>query len=199
MGVAFVLLLPFYGRLEDDGHLWWLWTCVAGFGLGLVGWDHSRGAASAARAQGLTETCQWSLDTGVIERGLYYTATTLDGFIADEHDSLAWLFVQDIDQEALGGYNGFITGVGAMVMGSTTYMWLRDHLQQTGEAWSYDIPCWVFTHRELEVLGEDIRFVSGAVEDHHAEIAESAGDRDIWVVGGGDLAGQFADLVGSTR
>ncbi|WP_231388751.1 DUF2530 domain-containing protein [Marmoricola sp. URHB0036] len=40
--IAFVLLLPFYGRLEDDGHLWWLWTCVAGFGLGLVGWDHCR-------------------------------------------------------------------------------------------------------------------------------------------------------------
>ena len=40
--VAFVLLLPFYGRLEEDGHLWWLWTCVAGFGLGLVGWDHCR-------------------------------------------------------------------------------------------------------------------------------------------------------------
>jgi hypothetical protein len=40
--VVLVLLLPFYGRLEDDGHLWWLWTCVAGFGLGLVGWDHCR-------------------------------------------------------------------------------------------------------------------------------------------------------------
>ena len=42
LGLAFVLLLPFYGRLKDDGHLWWLWTCVAGFGLGLVGWDHCR-------------------------------------------------------------------------------------------------------------------------------------------------------------
>ncbi len=40
--VAFVLLLPFYDRLEADGHVWWLWTCVAGFGLGLVGWDHTR-------------------------------------------------------------------------------------------------------------------------------------------------------------
>jgi hypothetical protein len=40
--VALVLLLPFYSRLQADGHLWWLWTCVAGFGLGLVGWDHCR-------------------------------------------------------------------------------------------------------------------------------------------------------------
>ncbi len=53
--VAFVLLLPFYGRLEDDGHLWWLWTCVAGFGLGLVGLGpHPAAPQAAARARGLT-------------------------------------------------------------------------------------------------------------------------------------------------
>ena len=37
--VAFVMLIPFSGRLQEDGHLWWLWTCGVGFGLGLVGWD----------------------------------------------------------------------------------------------------------------------------------------------------------------
>ena len=41
-GLAFLMLLPFYGRLQDDDHLWWLWTCAAGFGLGLVGWDYCR-------------------------------------------------------------------------------------------------------------------------------------------------------------
>ncbi len=40
--VAFVLLLPFYSRLDEADKLWWLWTCLAGFGLGLVGWDHVR-------------------------------------------------------------------------------------------------------------------------------------------------------------
>lgn len=40
--LAFLLLLPFYGRLSADGHLWWLWTCAAGFGLGTLGWDHCR-------------------------------------------------------------------------------------------------------------------------------------------------------------
>jgi Protein of unknown function (DUF2530) len=40
--VAFVLLLPFYGRLSDDDHTWWLWTCLAGFGLGVIGWDYCR-------------------------------------------------------------------------------------------------------------------------------------------------------------
>ena len=79
----------------------------------------------------------------------YYTATTLDGYIADEHDSLEWLFTQDIDQEGPGGYEPFIGGIGAMAMGATTYEWVRAHLARSGESWPYDIPCWVFTHREL--------------------------------------------------
>jgi len=40
--VAFVALLPFYGRLQDAGRGWWLWTCLAGFGLGLFGLEYCR-------------------------------------------------------------------------------------------------------------------------------------------------------------
>ena len=126
-------------------------------------------------------------------RSVYYTATTLDGYIADENDSLAWLFEQETDEGGPAGYAEFIAGIGAMVMGATTYVWVSEHMQRTGEPWAYDIPCWGFTHRELEPLDEAVRFVSGGVREHHAAIAESAGERDIWVVGGGDLAGQFAD------
>jgi hypothetical protein len=38
--VGFVLLLPF--ALADTDRLWWLWTCLAGFGLGVIGWDYCR-------------------------------------------------------------------------------------------------------------------------------------------------------------
>ena len=69
---------------------------------------------------------------------VYYTATTLDGFLADENDSLDWLFVQDIDEEGAMNYTEFIANVGAMVMGRTTYEWVRDHLADTGESWGYD-------------------------------------------------------------
>lgn len=51
--LGFLLLLPFWGRLRADGHLWWLWTCAAGFGLGLIGWDHCRRRRNARRAAGL--------------------------------------------------------------------------------------------------------------------------------------------------
>ena len=124
---------------------------------------------------------------------VFYTATTLDGYIADEHDSLAWLFEQDIEETGPGAYAEFIAGIGAVVMGATTYEWLGEHLSSTGEAWPYDMPSWVFTHRDLPLLGGDVRLVSGDVREHHAAMLASAGGRDLWVVGGGDLAGQFAD------
>lgn len=40
--LTFVLLLPFYDRLESAGKTWWLWTCLAGFGLGVIGWAYCR-------------------------------------------------------------------------------------------------------------------------------------------------------------
>lgn len=40
--VAFIGLIPFYGRLEATDREWWLWTCLAGFGLGVIGWDFCR-------------------------------------------------------------------------------------------------------------------------------------------------------------
>jgi dihydrofolate reductase len=43
------------------------------------------------------------------------------------------------------------------------------------------------------VPGADIRFLSGGVVEHWDTIAAAAGGRGVWVVGGGDLAGQFAD------
>lgn len=125
----------------------------------------------------------------------YYTATTLDGFIADEKDSLAWLFVQDQDEspDAPGSYERFIAGIGALVMGATTYAWIGDHLRTTGEPWAYDVPCFVFTHRTFEPLADDVTFVAGEPAEHRAALEAAAGEKDVWVVGGGALAADFAD------
>ena len=35
--VALVVTLLMREQLSDDGHEWWIWTCVAGLLLGLVG------------------------------------------------------------------------------------------------------------------------------------------------------------------
>ncbi|WP_148613858.1 dihydrofolate reductase family protein [Nocardioides rubriscoriae] len=121
----------------------------------------------------------------------YYTAASLDGFLADEHDSLAWLFVQEQDDPA--HHDTFMTGIGATVMGATTYGWLVDHLADTGEPWPYEIPCFVFTHRTWEPLAESVRFVSGTPGGHRSAIEVAAAGRDVWVVGGGGLAADLAD------
>ena len=83
-------------------------------------------------------------------------------------------------------------------MGSSTYEWVLDH-EFSGKApsewkWPYDLPCWVFSSRDLQVVpGADLRFVRGEVAPVHAEMTEAAGGKNVWIVGGGDLVGQFAD------
>ncbi|HIY66600.1 MAG TPA: dihydrofolate reductase family protein [Candidatus Agrococcus pullicola] len=124
----------------------------------------------------------------------YYTATTLDGFIADADDSLEWLLRQPIDQSGPFSFEHFIKGIGAIVMGSTTYRWVRKHLVHAGEPWPYSMPCWVMSSGEQEpVDGGDIRFANGDVRPVYERMTRAAGDKGLWVVGGGDLAGQFAD------
>lgn len=128
---------------------------------------------------------------------VYVTATTLDGFIADEHDSLDWLFVQEIDEHGPMNHADFMAGVGSLVMGATTYAWVLAHLRAGGGEWEYRQPCWVLTHRDPAELGvpdrADVRFASGDVRPVHNELLAAAGGADVWVVGGGDLAGQLAD------
>jgi hypothetical protein len=50
-GVIAIALLPFLGTLDDDGRTWWLWTAVAGFGLGLIGIEYCRRRRNALRMQ----------------------------------------------------------------------------------------------------------------------------------------------------
>jgi dihydrofolate reductase len=130
-----------------------------------------------------------------VARTSFFTATTLDGFIADEDDSLSWLFKQEQrETDAPLAYDAFIADIGAIAMGRTTYDWLVDHLAERSEPWPYDMPAWVFSHREAEPHpGADLRFASGDVAAVHPEMVAAAAGKDLWVVGGGDLVGQFAD------
>lgn len=137
---------------------------------------------------------------------VYNTATTVDGFIADPDNSLEWLFQvpgglpEEPGQEGeavetpLDEIAEFFQGVGAICMGSTTYEWILnfENVLEQPEKWEYEQPTWVFTSRDLPAVpGADIRFVSGDVAPVHAEMTAAAGDKDLWIMGGGDLVGQF--------
>jgi dihydrofolate reductase len=133
-----------------------------------------------------------------VGRIVFDTATTLNGYIADEADSLEWLFA--VDGGGMPEDHLVPTEATVLVEGSTTYQWVLDHedLLEHPEKWPElfhgDRPSFVFTTRELPApAGADVRFVSGPVADALPEIRAAAGDGDIWVVGGGDLAGQFLD------
>jgi dihydrofolate reductase len=129
----------------------------------------------------------------------YYTATSLDGYIADENHSLDWLFEVDRGETGEHSFAAFFAEVGAMAMGATTYEWVVDHerlLDDPGKWHGYygDTPCWVFTHGALPAIpGADISFVQGDVRPVHEEMTRAAACKNIWLVGGGDLVGQFAD------
>lgn len=128
----------------------------------------------------------------------YYTATSIDGFIADENNSLEWLFGVDSDgtEERFGA---FFANVGAFAMGATTYEWILAHegpldSPQKWSEWYADTPAWVFTHRDLpSVPGANLTFVRGDVRPVHEAMVSAAKGRNVWLVGGGDLVGAFAD------
>ena len=130
-------------------------------------------------------------------RVIFNTATTLNGYLADEDDSLSWLFAVEGAGDAEHAFSGFLAGIGVLVMGSTTYEWLVEHedLEAHPGRWPYPaLPAFVLSTRELpRIAGADVRFRRGDVADLWAEIDRSAGERAVWLVGGGDLVGQFDD------
>ncbi|MFI5494254.1 dihydrofolate reductase family protein [Actinoplanes sp. NPDC051859] len=130
----------------------------------------------------------------------YYTATSIDGFIADQHHSLDWLFeVGDDHGDGDNPFGAFFADVGAFAMGATTYEWVLEHdalLEQPVKWAEYygDTPAWVFTHRELpRIPGASLTFVQGDVRPVHEAMTAAAQGKNLWIVGGGELAGAFAD------
>lgn len=130
-----------------------------------------------------------------ISRTQFYGASTLDGFLSTNEDSIDWLLQFG---DVTSSYAGFIARVGAIAMGASTYEWLiKNHVRPHSperQPWPYAQPTWVFTHRSLpRIQGANIQFVEGDVRPVHAAMLNRAVDKNIWIVGGGDLIGQFWD------
>ena len=121
---------------------------------------------------------------------VYYVAQSLDGFVADRDDALDWL-LQFGFETFQQHYDEFFAGVGAIIMGASTYRWLA----AAGEAWPYPgLPCWVLTHGTLPPMGGAEGVITATDVPAVARAARAAaGDRSVWVVGGGQTAAQFAE------
>lgn len=121
----------------------------------------------------------------------YLVASSLDGYIATEDHDLSWLLSMPGGDDAANPYTEFIKDVGAVAMGASTYEWILRH---DDGPWPYEQPSWVFTHRDLPRReGGDLRLTDAPVTDVHAEMRAAAGGKNIWLVGGGELVGQFLD------
>ncbi|CAN5601459.1 dihydrofolate reductase family protein [soil metagenome] len=131
-------------------------------------------------------------------RTVYYAACTLDGYIAEPAEKLSWLTGFDgagyAGEDGAGlpmrdAYPEFFASIGSIVMGSKTYEFML------GNEWPYgDLPVWVYTSRELPPIEDGrVEFLRGDVRERHPEMLEAAGDRDLWVLGGGELASQYSD------
>jgi dihydrofolate reductase len=127
----------------------------------------------------------------------YYTATSIDGFIADEQNSLEWLF--DVDGGDENPFGGFFSGIGAFAMGANTYEWVLENDNVLAEPRNWhdlygDVPCWVFANRELALVPDaNVFMVSGDVRRVHEAMMVAARGKNVWLAGGGNLVGQFVD------
>jgi dihydrofolate reductase len=137
-----------------------------------------------------------------VTRVQYYCAASLDGYIAEADDTIEWLTGYDGDYQGEGvepiegSYGSFYEEVGALVSGSVTYEFVLGQLNR-GIDWPYKgKPCWVLSSRELPIPegeGIDVRIVNAPASELYDEMVASAGAGHLWVVGGGNVASQFAD------
>lgn len=136
-------------------------------------------------------------------RYVFNTAASLDGYLADTAHSLGWLFAVDGSEldspEQADPWAAFMARVGVAVHGSATYEWVlrESNALEQPDQWpqaSGGKPVYVFSTRDLPVpAGADVRVVRGSVAEHLADIERTAAGSDVWIVGGGDLVGQFDD------
>lgn len=137
-----------------------------------------------------------------MSKAQYYCATSLDGYIAETDGTIEWLrqyrgsFEGQRAEPMEGAYARYYEGVGALVMGSATYEFILRELA-AGMEWPYKgKPSWILTSRDLPTPdgeGVDVRIVNAKLPELYPELIRAAGGRNLWVVGGGNVASQFAD------
>lgn len=122
-----------------------------------------------------------------------HMAASLDGFIARRDGRVDWLDTSDrfeggetLTPDAIAAFLGTID---CYVMGSRTYETALN-FEAKGFGWSYgDKPTFVLTRRTLPKIRETVEFHAGDLERLVNERLKPA-FRSIWVVGGGEVAGE---------
>lgn len=116
-----------------------------------------------------------------------YIATSLDGYIATEDDSLEWLF--EIEGEGDAGYAEFMETIDTVIMGRRTYDWVME--AEDGKFPYPGLASYVFTSAAIE---EDpvVKFTNQDIATFAKDLKAQPG-KDIWVIGGSNLLHGFLE------
>lgn len=112
---------------------------------------------------------------------ILYIATSLDGYIATEDDSLEWLF--KIEGKGDNGYSEFYKTVDTILIGRRTYDWVID--KEKGEFPYKNKKCYVFS-KSISGKNENVEFINCDIVEFTNKLKEETGG-NIWIVGGGNL------------
>ena len=118
-----------------------------------------------------------------------YIATSLDGFIAREDESIDWLTKYENNPETDYGYSEFYESIGTVLMGRKTY----EQVLGFGD-WPYgEKKAYVFTRQEEPLRREkNVEFISGDIGEFARQLKENT-EEDIWLVGGSQLIKVFLE------
>lgn len=112
---------------------------------------------------------------------VFYGAITLDGYLADENNSLKWLFETDTGEKST--YEDFIKEVDSVVMGRVTYEEVLKLLENEPLYPNQEV--FVFT-RDKEQQFQGVNTIHENPVAFINELKRKDG-KAIWIVGGGNL------------
>ena len=127
----------------------------------------------------------------MVRKIILYIATSRDGFIAKKNGNIDWLIKYENSSEDYG-FKELFDRIGTIFIGGKTYRQIEDSAEKA----YLGKEVYVFSRKKSKSKLSNIHFVSGEVKKV-VENLKFKDDKDIWLVGGADLANQFlkADLI----
>ncbi|WP_125568169.1 dihydrofolate reductase family protein [Companilactobacillus insicii] len=118
---------------------------------------------------------------------VFYGATSLDGYLADQNYSLDWLFKYDDEKIMRESYQPFFEHVDTIIMGRQTY----DDLMSMSDEFPYpNNEVFVLSHRKIN--SKYVKQTDKPINELVDELKKQKG-KDIWIVGGGKLVSSLLD------
>jgi dihydrofolate reductase len=122
---------------------------------------------------------------------ILYIATSLDGYVAGPNDEIEWLNrYSNVDF----GLKEFLSRVGAIIMGRRSYD-MGVELKWFSQ-FNYEVPIFVVSHDQPVLINKDAEFifVTNGIETAHSQAKSKAGDKNVWIFGGANIAQQYLKL-----